>query len=194
MAEDERIEREDSKWIEQMAQRDARALSAFYDRYNRIAFSLILRIVRVREDAEDVLVDVFWQVWQQSGRYNPSRGRPLAWLLNISRTRAIDHLRSRQRRLEVSDDAEAAGSAATAQQTALESDPFIVAGTRRAVAKCLETLTPEQRAVLELAYFEGMSHSEIAASLNQPLGTMKDRIRTGMMRLRKCLKPFEVSA
>jgi RNA polymerase sigma-70 factor (ECF subfamily) len=150
----------------------------------------VLRIVRAREDAEDVLTDVFWQIWQQAGRYDTSRGKPVAWLLTIARTRAIDHVRSNAKR---------------AGDTALDSgretpppgpveDPFVLAGMRRAVSKCLEALPEAQKVALELAYFEGMSHSEIAQSLSQPLGTMKDRIRSGMMHLRKCLKPYEATA
>jgi RNA polymerase sigma-70 factor (ECF subfamily) len=170
-----------------MASRDARALEVFYDRHNRIAFTLVLRIVKVREDAEDVLMDVFWQAWQQSGRYDPSRGNPLAWLLTIARTRAIDCLRSGARRGTETELQENVAPETPERQT----DPFVLAGMKRAVAKCLDALPEAQRVALEMAYFEGMSHTEIAEALKQPLGTMKDRIRTGMMHLRKCLKPYE---
>src|SRR5919108_4412840 len=94
MAEDERVKKEDRELIQRMASKDASALDTFYTRYNRIAFSLILRIVGNRQDAEDVLTDVFWQVWQQSSRYDSSRGKPIAWILTIARTRAIDCIRS----------------------------------------------------------------------------------------------------
>src|SRR5262245_24286221 len=90
-------DRENIDLIQRMASRDTKALDIFYDRYNRLVFSLVLRIVRTREDAEDIVVDVFWQIWQQSVRYDKSRGRPLAWLLTIARTRAIDGLRSIRR-------------------------------------------------------------------------------------------------
>src|SRR5215813_4274118 len=98
MPQDQRIEQEDRALIRRMASKDANALDAFYTRYNRLAFSLVLRIVGNREDAEDVLTDVFWQVWQQSSRYDAARGKPIAWLLTIARTRAIDRLRSTGRR------------------------------------------------------------------------------------------------
>src|SRR5215813_15108859 len=97
MSEDPRVEKEDREWIQRMAAKDATALDAFYKRYNRIAFSLILRIVGNREDSEDVLTDVFWQVWQQAPRYDASRGKPIAWLLTIARSRAIDRVRSTAR-------------------------------------------------------------------------------------------------
>jgi RNA polymerase sigma-70 factor (ECF subfamily) len=170
-----------------MASKDAGALEAFYDRYNRIAFTMVLRIVRIREDAEDILSDVFWQAWQQANRYDTSRGKPIAWLLTIARTRAIDYVRSgRKRAAETEFD-----NNAPAQPPERATDPFVLAGLQRAVKLCLEKLAEPQRVALEMAYFEGMSQAEIAKALNQPLGTMKDRIRSGMMHLRKCLKPYE---
>jgi RNA polymerase sigma-70 factor, ECF subfamily len=170
-----------------MASKDGSALEAFYDRYNRIAFTMVLRIVRVREDAEDILSDVFWQAWQQSNRYDTLRGKPIAWLLTIARTRAIDYVRSGRRRgMETEFD-----SNVPAKSEDHGMDPFVLAGLQRAVRLCLEKLTEPQRVALEMAYFEGMSQAEIAKALNQPLGTMKDRIRSGMMHLRKCLKPYE---
>jgi RNA polymerase sigma-70 factor (ECF subfamily) len=170
-----------------MASRDSHALEAFYDRYNRVAFTLVLRIVRTREDAEDVLSGVFWQVWQQASRYDTSRGKPIAWLLTIARTRAIDYLRSGNRRAAETE-LEGNPPALPVERT---TDPFVLAGLQRAVKLCLEKLAEPQRIALEMAYFDGMSQTEIAKALSQPLGTMKDRIRSGMMHLRKCLKPYE---
>ena len=185
---EDNIALDDADLVRRMAARDASALEAFYNRHNRIAFTLVLRIVKVREDAEDVLTDVFWQAWQQASRYDMSRGTPLAWLLTIARTRAIDCLRSAGRRgTETSFEVE------TVPVPGEQSDPFVVAGVKRAVAKCLEALPEAQRTVLELAYFEGMSHSEIASMLNQPPDAIKNRIRTGMMYLRNCLKLHEAA-
>lgn len=186
MSREEKTEREDLDLIRRMAAKDSAALEKFYDRYNRLAFALVLRIVRIREDAEDVLTDVFWQVWQQAGRYEASRGKPVGWLLTIARTRAIDCLRSSERHPVGTDDVEEFRKPAQEAQD----DPFVLAGTQRAVAKCLDALSEQQRTPLKMAYFDGMSQTEIAAALGQPLGTMKDRIRTGMMHLRKCLKPY----
>src|SRR4029453_3832627 len=126
-------------------------------------------------------------VWRQSGRYTPSRGKPLAWLLTIARTRAIDNLRASNRRPPLDSGGDAIEEAADSR--APQEDPSVRTGARLAVSRCLELLSREQRVPLEMAYFEGMSHTEIATALNQPLGTMKDRIRTGMMNLRKCLNP-----
>jgi RNA polymerase sigma-70 factor (ECF subfamily) len=162
-------------------------LDAFYERYNRLAFSLILRIVGTREDAEDVLVDVFWQVWQQAARYDESRGKPIAWLLTIARTRAIDCIRSSGRQMTSLDNA---GEYRDPPPSGPQADPFVLADTRDAVVEALKTLPDEQRVPLEMAYYRGMSHTEIAEALSQPLGTIKDRIRNGMMHLRKRLKPY----
>jgi RNA polymerase sigma-70 factor, ECF subfamily len=187
MSENPRIEKEDRELIQRMASKDAAALDAFYGRYNRVAFSLIFRIVGNREDAEDVLTDVFWQVWQQSPRYDSSRGKPIAWLLTIARTRAIDCIRSTSRQQSKTDELEAHNNPVAA---APEPDILVLADTRRGVQEALQTLPEQQRIALEMAYFQGMSHTEIAAALGQPLGTVKDRIRNGMMHLRKRLKAY----
>ena len=186
MVEDDRTE-QDREWIRRMASKDADALDAFYTRYNRLAFSLVLRIVSNREDAEDVLMDVFWQVWQQASRYDVSRGKPVAWLLTIARTRAIDRLRSTGRHEVATSDPDKHNDpiAAPAQP-----DPFVQTDTRKAVHEALQSLQEQQRIPVEMAYFQGMSHTEIAAALGQPLGTVKDRIRTGIMHLRKRLRPY----
>ncbi len=184
MPDEKRVEQEDRDLIQRIASKDADALDAFYSRYNRLAFTLVFRIVGSREDAEDVLVDVFWQVWQQAARYDSSRGKPVAWLLTIARTRAIDCVRSSGRKnIQLEREVETAPAVP-------EPDAFVLADTRQAVRGALNTLSEQQRVPLEMAYYQGMSHTEIAASLRQPLGTVKDRIRNGMMHLRKQLKPY----
>ena len=187
MSDEGRIEQQDRDLLRRMSSKDARALGEFYERYNRLAFSLVFRIVGNREDAEDVLVDVFWQVWQQAGRYDASRGKPIAWLLTIARTRAIDSIRSSNRQLARVDNHEAHGEV---RPSGPAPDAFVLADTRNAVLGALKALPDEHRTPLEMAYYRGMSHTEIAAELNQPLGTIKDRIRNGMMHLRKRLKPY----
>ena len=178
------LEEDDVELIRRLAGNDATALDAFYERHKRLAFSLVFRIVGNREDAEDVLVDVFWQVWQQAPRYDTSRGKPVAWLLTIARTRAIDSVRSRPPTKVGIEELPEQSPAGT------EPDMFVAADTRKGVEAALRSLPEPQRVALELAYFQGMSHAEIAAALNQPLGTIKDRIRNGMMHLRKRLKPY----
>jgi RNA polymerase sigma-70 factor, ECF subfamily len=174
----------DQKLIQRMASKDTQALDAFYERHKRLVFSLIFRIIGNREDAEDVLVDVFWQTWLQANRYDQSRGKPVAWLLTIARTRAIDSLRSSGRRIENAE------TVTESQPAVSEADPFVQADTQKAVREALGDLPEPQRTPLEMAYFQGMSHSEIAAALNQPLGTVKDRIRNGMLHLKRRLKAY----
>src|SRR5437870_10146222 len=187
MSKEQRVEEEDRELIRRMASKDANALDTFYTRYNRLSFSFVLRIVGNREDAEDVLTDVFWQVWQQSPRYDASRGKPIAWLLTIARTRAIDCIRSTNRQQTRTDELDANTQPAAGPP---EPDSFVLADTRNAVKEALQALPEQQRIPLEMAYFQGMSHTEIATALGQPLGTVKDRIRNGMMHLRKGLKPY----
>jgi RNA polymerase sigma-70 factor (ECF subfamily) len=187
MSEEDRAEREDRDLIRRITSKDAAALDAFYVRYNRLAFSLILRIVGDPADAEDVITDVFWQVWQQAPKFDAKRGKPVAWLLTIARSRAIDCLRSSNRHQVKAD---LLGLQELRSATVTEPDSFVAADKRRAVREALETLPEQQRLLLEMAYFQGMSHTEIAGSLGQPLGTVKDRIRTGMAHLRQRLKSY----
>src|SRR5262245_4229735 len=185
MSEDQQVEREDRELIQRMASKDADALDSFYTRYKSLTFGLVLRIVGNRQDAEDVLTDVFWQVWQQCSRYDSSRGKPIAWLLTIARTRAIDRVRSAGRQeVQTLDERNDPPPAPP------EPDPFVLTDMREAVQEALQSLQEQQRIPLEMAYFQGMSHTEIAAALGQPLGTVKDRIRTGMLHLRKRLRPY----
>jgi RNA polymerase sigma-70 factor (ECF subfamily) len=158
--------------LRQLAMGDGHALGELYDRYASVIKGLALRILRNRSDAEEVVQDVFVQVWSQAARFDPSRGTPQAWLCTMARTRAIDRLRRRVvRREELGDPPASTGSCA-------RSDDEI------AVRKALEVVSPDQRRALELAYYEGLTHSEIARKLGAPLGTIKTRIRTAMHLLR----------
>jgi RNA polymerase sigma-70 factor (ECF subfamily) len=177
----------DHELIRRMAVKDAEAADAFYTRYHRIAFTLIFRILGNRQDAEDVLLDVFWQAWQQASRYDASRGKPLAWLLTMARSRAIDHFRLHGRRAA---ETRTSDLESIVEVPPNEADGFVQADVRQAVRQALQALPEQQRQPLEMAYFQGMSHTEIAAALKQPLGTVKDRVRNGMIHLRKRLKAY----
>ncbi|HEU0176245.1 MAG TPA: sigma-70 family RNA polymerase sigma factor, partial [Blastocatellia bacterium] len=149
---------------------------------------LILRVLGDMSSAEEVLIDVYTQVWRQAASYDANRGAPLAWMATIARSRAIDRLRSgwqdqrRKEPLDILGDTPA--NAASPEETAAASE------RQRFVREALNLLTPEQRQVIELAYYSGLSHSEIAEKLNQPLGTVKTRTRLGMMKLREALAPL----
>jgi len=144
-----------------------------------------MRMLRVPQDAEDLLQEVFVQVWHQAGRYDEERGSPEAWIMNITRSRAIDKLRSK-RRMEKSfvltDDPARAESTENVESSAAESE------TRLTMNSALANLPEGQRRVLELAYFDGLSQTEIAGRLKEPLGTVKTRMRSGIHRLRDLLR------
>lgn len=173
--------------IRRMADGDADACGAFYDRYARLAYPLIMRIVRDPSDAADVLQEVFWEAWQAAGTYDPSRGSPEAWIVMRARTRAIDRLRAVRRRGETFvaplDEGLAAGPADCGR------DASERAADRMAVEGVLDRLSDAQREVIELAYFGGLTQTEIAERLGQPLGTVKTRMRLGLERLRESMKP-----
>jgi RNA polymerase sigma-70 factor (ECF subfamily) len=157
---------------------DGPALGEFYDLFAGLVNALALRILRDAADAEDVVQEVFVQVWRQAGRFDALRGSPEAWLCTIARTRALDRLRRRAARREEPEAEDAGHVDAPRSEETL------------AVRKALGTLPPEQRRALELAYFEGLSQTEIATRLGAPLGTVKTRMRTGMLRLRELLAPI----
>ena len=164
--------------IRRMTAGDAGALAEAYDLFAGLVNGLALRILRDRTEAEDVVQEVFVQVWRQAARFDPERGSPEAWICTMARTRALDRLRRRATRRE--QPAEEAAPAATDAPRTEEA---------LAVRKALETLSGDQRRALELAYYEGLTQSEIAERLGEPLGTIKTRIRTAMIRLRDVLGP-----
>jgi RNA polymerase sigma-70 factor (ECF subfamily) len=165
--------------LRRLAAGDQTALGAFYDLYAGLANGLALRILRDTSEAEDVVQEVFVQVWRQAARFDTNRGSAEAWLCTITRTRALDRLRRRASRREEPADETPAATPAPRTEEAL------------AVRKALDGLSDSQRRALELAYYEGLTQTEIAARLGEPLGTIKTRIRTAMIRLREVLGPSE---
>jgi len=173
----------DVELLKAIAARDEAALAQLYDQYRVILFGLLMRILNNREEAEDVLQETFLQVWRRAGDFDEQRGRPFTWLVTLARSRGIDRLRTLAARERVAiagarDEAEVISDAA--------SDAFR-SEQRGVVASALEQLPDEQKQTLLLAYFDGLTQSEIAARLNAPLGTVKTRMRTGMMKLRELL-------
>jgi len=180
---------DDIRLIDRIARRDQQALAELYDRYCRLLFTLILRILRDRGEAEDVLQEVFVRVWDRADRYAPALGVPAAWLARISRNRAIDRLRSRTVRADVQVPASENPSPVTLSGPASDPEGLAVAGQQRlAIRAALEGLPDNQRALIESAFFEGYTQSELAERFNLPLGTVKTRIRTGMQALRAALE------
>ena len=174
--------------IRKVADGDQSGLTALYDSTSRLIFGLILRIVNDRATAEEVLLDVYTQIWRQALNYDTTRGAPLAWMMTIARSRAIDRLRSGKHDLQGKEPLDSIGEVSS---SAINPEEATVNSERRRIVRsALETLSVEQREVIELAYFSGLSHSEIALRLGQPLGTVKTRTRLGMMKLRDLLKPM----
>lgn len=178
---------EDQAAIERMASGDATGLADLYDRYARPVYSLALRILGNQSEAEDVVQEVFAQAWRQAGRYEASRGRVAAWLLTLARSRAIDRLRAiRVRRTDALEDRQV--DVEQVADVAVSPDAQAISADQRArVRGAVAQLPLVQRTALELAYYEGLTHTEIAARLEEPLGTVKTRIRTGLTRLRELL-------
>lgn len=178
------------RYVTRMAAGDQSGLAALYDESSRLVYSVVLRIVRRVEDAEEVTLDVFTQVWKSAAGYDASRGSVAAWLVMLARSRAIDRVRARIPREEnerpMPDAFDLPTSRPTPERETEESQ------RRRCVLSALSILSAEQRELLQLAFFEGLTHSELAARLNQPLGTVKTRIRAGMLKLREQLEPLTV--
>jgi RNA polymerase sigma-70 factor (ECF subfamily) len=166
---------DDATLLERIVARDAGSVSTLYDRHARLLFNLILRILRDRADAEDVLQEVFVAVWTRAESYNPTLGPPAAWLVRIARNRAIDRFRSNAARGRLADASQNLAPAAPASSSPEE---------RHDVVRALGVLPPEQRELVEQAYFMGLTHSELAARFGLPLGTVKTRVRSGLLALR----------
>ena len=168
-----------------MASGDGAALRTLYDQHARAVFSLAVRLLHSQQDAEDLVQEVFVQAWRQAIRYDPGRGTVAAWLLMQTRSRAIDQLRSRRARPEGTD---AESVLAQQRDPAAGADVEVVRLEQAdAVRRALDDLPYPQRAALELAYYQGLTHVVIAAQLEAPLGTVKTRIRQGLLRLRDAL-------
>jgi RNA polymerase sigma-70 factor (ECF subfamily) len=183
---------ETSTLITRIAAGDRDAFSRFYDLLAPIAFGVIRRVLRDPEAAADVLQDVFWQVWREAPQYDPKRGSPEAWLVMRAKTRAIDRLRSIRRRDRTFVGPVDESVARSADEPA--ENPAVVAEDRSLVQTALAQLPEPQRRVIELAFFDGLTQSEIATRLGEPLGTVKTRARLGLERLRGALRGERVSA
>lgn len=183
---------EEAHLLARIAQQDQSALSLLYDRYARVLYSLAFRILGSVEEAEEIVLDVFSQVWKLAGRYDPQRGRVDAWLFMLTRSRSLDRLRSLQR---VSKAVESSTEAAKTVPQAQISDPtedVLISERRDRVLAAMQRLPVEQREVIELAYYEGLTHVEIATKTGKSLGTVKTRIRLGLNKLRQALDALEL--
>jgi RNA polymerase sigma-70 factor, ECF subfamily len=183
----------DGELVARAAQGEERAIATLYDRYGAVLYAVAFRIVGQPADAEEVVLEAFAQAWRDAARFNADRGSVPGWLTTIARSRALDLVRARARRERITasaaaerlDSPLAMGEVGLDPGGALDQDE-----RRRQVRQALEALSPPQRQAIELAYFEGLSQSEIAERLQEPLGTVKTRVRLGMQKLRESLRPF----
>jgi RNA polymerase sigma-70 factor (ECF subfamily) len=170
--------------VQAIAKGDERALHALYEQTHRIVFTLTMRIVGNRETAEELTVDVFHDVWRRAAAYDPASGSVLGWMLNQARSRAIDRLRFEQRKRRAPDHAD------TSVTIAPSSSPHDVLDARdqgRLLREALRVLTKDERQAIETAFFSELTYREVAAKFDQPLGTVKTRIRSGLEKLRQAL-------
>jgi len=180
----------DESVLRAIAGRDADAFSSLYQAFSRPLFSLAFRMLQRREDAEELLQEVFVKIWNDAAAYNGAKGTAFTWAATITRNKAIDRIRSSQRRSRLHQGAEAESSVLSPSQPA----PVRIVEaheTASTVQGALKSLPADQRIAMELAYFEGLSQSEIAERLQEPITTIKGRIRRAMMTLRKELQPAE---
>ncbi|MEK7236796.1 MAG: sigma-70 family RNA polymerase sigma factor [Nitrospirota bacterium] len=177
--------------LARVAKGDQQAFSQLYDHSSTLLFTLAVRVLGNHEEAAELLQDVYLEVWRKVSRYDVGRGTPVAWLVTLTRSRAIDRLRARAARgYQATSSME--DNAAT-QVVDLGPSPFDTQADqelRLAVGAAVAGLPPAQQQAIELAYYEGLSHAEIAARLNQPLGTVKTRIKLGMSKLRDGLQQW----
>jgi RNA polymerase sigma-70 factor, ECF subfamily len=183
----------DSQLVGRMAAGEDAALGDLYDRYGKMVYALALAIVREPADAEEVVVDAFGQAWRRAGSFDATRGSVAAWLSTIARSRALDTVRARGRRVRAHERAALLSDEGLAAPITAAGDPahgVEQSEARRLVSQALAALPGPQRTAIELAYFEGLSQSEIAERLAEPLGTIKTRMRSGMEKLRALLGPL----
>lgn len=177
-------ERDWAALVASIAAGDQLALHALYERAHRPVYTLIVRITNSRETAEELTLDVFHDVWRRAAQYDAAHGTVLAWIMNQARSRAIDRVRFEQRKKRVDPDA---GDPLPETEASNSQDLLEFAQRRQAVRAALTALTPAERAAIETAFFSEMTYAETAAQLNQPVGTVKTRIRSALHKLRQAL-------
>ena len=189
MSDPETITALQAELLRRIAAQDRQALAEFYDQTAGVIYSSALQMLGDASEAEEVVQDVFVQIWTKAGSYDVKLGKPFHWALGIARNRSIDRLRSRQRRNKVFQETTEEIFVAAA---APEMDPPALLGGDEAAAvqSAVKNLPPDQRQAIELAFFRGLTHAEIAEALGEPLGTVKARIRRGMLKLRESLSAY----
>lgn len=193
-ADDTKSRVSEDEWVgivRAIAAGDQSALRALYDRTHRLVFTLTMRICGNRATAEELTLDVFHDIWRRASQYDAANGSVIGWIMNQARSRAIDRLRfvQRQKRIDPGTDSPESATAVN------DSEKVVEARDRsRVLTNALALLSPEERQAIETAFFFEASYTEVAARLNQPLGTIKTRIRSGLIKLRRALSAAGDSA
>ena len=184
-------EASDETLMKAITARQQIALRELYQRYGKTLKSVITRVVHEETEADDVLQEIFLQIWKEAGNYSPKAGRPLGWVVTLARRRAIDRLRRRQAYCRAKDRFELhVGQQPGARVTGQINDDLIGSDLRRFLERQLSTLPEHQRQVIELSFFEGRSHREISHLTGTPLGTVKTRLELGLRKLTNCIRPL----
>ena len=181
-------QKEDGELVRRMARGDKQACSELYDRFSRPLYSVALRVLSDQSEAEDVVQDVFLALWEKSGTFDTTRGSAFGWAITLTRNRAIDRLRTRRRRATLLSESFVEDiPGGNAEPDPDSADDLIFKERSGAVRAALSTLPVDQLRALELAFFSGLTQQEIAARLSEPLGTVKARIRRGLLKLRESM-------
>lgn len=188
MTDRQAIEQSQAQLLRRIAARDKSALSDLYDQTSAVIYSTALRILGSAQDAEEMVQETFVQIWERAGMFDPALGSAFSWALSIARNRCIDRVRTHQRRARLIEDVREEMKAAVAAD--MESMTGLSAEELGNVRSAVHGLPADQRQAIELAFFGGLTHQEIAEQLQEPLGTVKARIRRGMLKLRDALQPY----
>ncbi|MEM8675172.1 MAG: sigma-70 family RNA polymerase sigma factor [Cyanobacteria bacterium P01_G01_bin.67] len=183
---------EDTALMQRIAQQDQVALSLLYDRYARVMYSLAYKMLGNAEEAEEVVLDMFSQVWRTAERYDSQRGRTDSWLFLLTRSRALDRIRRRQRKANVIEASTIAAKVSLTTSGMTPEEALMITDRRQQVKMALAQIPPEQRQVIELAYYQGLSQSQIAKQTGISLGTVKTRVRLGLSKLKQLLQESEL--
>jgi RNA polymerase sigma-70 factor, ECF subfamily len=175
-----------ARLVQSIAAGDQASLHALYERTHRIVFTLVMRITANRETAEELTVDVFHDVWRRAATYDPANGSVLGWVMNQARSRAIDRVRFETRKKRVN-----GGESMAQEETVNGHDVIEEREQGRVLRAAVARLAPHEREAIETAFFNGLTHAEAAAHLDQPLGTIKTRIRSALHKLRLALGTLE---
>ena len=185
------MRKSDQELLAAIAEKDSAAIAELYDRYSRIVYGAVLRLLRDTDDAEDILQEVFIQVWRKASTYQVSLGAPKQWMIRIAHNRAINLIRSKRSKMKQSEVSISEDGTIAATGSEIAGDDLfakaVAAEHNRLLQDALGTLPEEQQQLLDLSFLQGFSHGEISEMLKMPLGTVKTRIRNGLLALRSQL-------